>query len=505
MSFSSRRRNYLLTPHRRDGLISWMKSMLMHSFVLDALETTAADTFSHFEQLIDEHRSLEHRKNLEGSSVNESTVSRLQRLVPSVGTFVTRLPLKKAFIIYNEKYALTQRRHICISFNELRHILNLAQIMALRDGDDGDDTDIDEAEGENPFIVGSPLSGELHFKMDDSLEGTPFSGPKMITFDGDQTLYSDGANFDSNPKLANYLYLLLRRGVYIAVVTAAGYEYQTEKYELRLSGLLAYFEEKGLDPDHCDHFFLFGGECNYLLGLGHDYKLYPIKENGGGGWLTSTQHLRDSPANWDETDVQALLDEAEVTIKSSLEELEIPGRVIRKKRAIGLIPNKNHEIRREALDETVLRAQELLEKRNSDIPYCAFNGGRDVWVDVGNKRVRVEILTSYLGISLKETLHIGDQFLSTGNDVAARRVCPCVWITAPDETTYVLKSILRLAGMPYEEVKDDNESNSGHATLNVITNATKKNAIDMKEITRRQAIMDVYTGEVVTCNVECPH
>ena len=143
--------------------------------------------------------------------------------------------------------------------------------------------------------------------------------------------------------------------------------------------------------------------------LGHDYKLYPIKENGGGGWLTSTQHLRDSPANWDETDVQALLDEAEVTIKSSLEELEIPGRIIRKKRAIGLIPNKNHEIRREALDETVLRAQELLEKRNSEIPYCAFNGGRDVWVDVGNKRVGVEVLTSYLGISLKETLHIGDQ------------------------------------------------------------------------------------------------
>ena len=46
MSFSSRRRNYLLTPHRRDGLIEWMKSMLMHSFVLDALETTGADTSS---------------------------------------------------------------------------------------------------------------------------------------------------------------------------------------------------------------------------------------------------------------------------------------------------------------------------------------------------------------------------------------------------------------------------------------------------------------------------
>ena len=33
--------------------------MLMHSFVLDALDTTGADTFSHFEVLIDEHRQME--------------------------------------------------------------------------------------------------------------------------------------------------------------------------------------------------------------------------------------------------------------------------------------------------------------------------------------------------------------------------------------------------------------------------------------------------------------
>ena len=49
---------------------------------------------------------------------------------------------------------------------------------------------------------------------------------------------------------------------------------------------------------------------------------------------------------------------------------------------------------------------------------------------------------------MKETLHIGDQFLNTGNDFAARSVCPCVWITSPEETTYILKSILRLAGVP---------------------------------------------------------
>ena len=45
MSFSSRRRNYLLTPHRRDGLVEFMKSMLTHSFVLDALKTTVSSIF----------------------------------------------------------------------------------------------------------------------------------------------------------------------------------------------------------------------------------------------------------------------------------------------------------------------------------------------------------------------------------------------------------------------------------------------------------------------------
>ena len=57
--------------------------------------------------------------------------SRLKQLVPGVGTFYTRLPLRKAFEAYNAKYGVTKRRHICISFNEIRHILNLAQVLAL--------------------------------------------------------------------------------------------------------------------------------------------------------------------------------------------------------------------------------------------------------------------------------------------------------------------------------------------------------------------------------------
>jgi IMP-specific 5'-nucleotidase len=169
MSFSSRRRNYLLTPHRRDGLIEWydtrksralrtvsrlsasllmlvfvvvafigvlracrMKSMLQHSFVLDALETTGADTFSHFEMLIEEHRELTAQQQNANDLDSLFPTSRLKQLVPTIGVFHTPLPLRAAFEVYNDKHRLTKRKHIQVSFNECRHILNLAQIMALR-------------------------------------------------------------------------------------------------------------------------------------------------------------------------------------------------------------------------------------------------------------------------------------------------------------------------------------------------------------------------------------
>jgi len=478
--------------------------MLMHSFVLDALDTTAADTFSHFEMLIDEHRA-----HMESGS-NNNTVSRLKQLVPTVGDFHTRLPLREAFEAYNDKYALTKRHHICISFNEIRHILNLAQILAIRDRDCDDDKtdDIDEAGGnlhlrarndddlnDSNTDMSIPHSGEFIFNEEDSEAPFRFNGPRMITFDGDQTLYSDGANFESNPRLANYLYLLLRCGVTVAVVTAAGYEYQVEKYEFRLSGLLAYFKQMELPAKDCERFYLFGGECNYLLNLGHDYKLHPVKENGAGGWLTSTKFIQDSPANWNETDVQSLLDKAEESMTESLRELKIRGRIIRKKRGIGLTPKQDEVIRKEALDETVLRVQSYLQKQsNASLPYCAFNGGRDVWVDIGDKKVGVQILSAYLGLPVVGTVHIGDQFLSTGNDVAARSVCPCIWITCPEETTYMLKTILRLASVPLDDVPSA-------LALGIEDQSSKEKKVDVSEMIQRhhsqQQIMDPYTGEMI--------
>lgn len=481
----------------------------MHSFVLDALDTTGADTFSHFEVLIEEHLRME--------AEDSPQPSRLKQVVPTVGTFHTHLPLRRAFEAYNAKHNLTKRRHVCISFNELRHILNLAQVMAMRRDRDVTDDETKPDEALDEWVASSSRGVDRMDSKSDDEPGPPtpalseldlasdekFNGPKMVTFDGDQTLYSDGANFESNPRLAHYLYLLLKNGVTVAVVTAAGYEYVTEKYEFRLSGLLAFFKEKGLSEEDCERFYLFGGECNYLLHLGSDYKLHPVKESGPGGWLTSTRYLKESPANWNDSDVTDMLDVAEESVRSSIDDQNLRARVIRKRRAIGLVPKSGQSIPREALDESVLRVQEDLSKMNKgegpSLPFCAFNGGRDVWLDVGNKRVGVQILQSYLGIPLKETLHIGDQFLNTGNDYAARAVSPCIWIINPEETTYILKSILRLAGVSHEH--PDALSPEMRPVKEYQNDSSEKKAADFAEINRRRLSverMDVYTGEIST-------
>ena len=343
----------------------------------------------------------------------------------------------------------------------------------------------------------------------------PFNGPKLISFDGDQTLYSDGANFADNPRLAHYLCQLLRQGVTVAVVTAAGYEYTVEKYQYRLSGLLRFFQSRKLKAAECERFYLFGGECNYLLRMGPDYALHAIKEVGPGGWCTATQFLKDSPGNWAEEQVTELLDVAEETFEFAKEELNLRARVIRKRRSVGLIPLSGQLVPRESLDETVLRVHERMRRLNDGegaaLPYCAFNGGSDAWVDVGNKRVGVQILQTYLGIGPTETLHIGDQFLNTGNDYAARAVSPCIWITNPQETTYILKFILRLAGVSYTLELDDGQDDTlvgdeeatapgskggGAGTL------VKESDRDYFAEVERRAVaaknMDVYTGEIIS-------
>lgn len=57
--------------------------------------------------------------------------SKLKLLVPSIGTFFTRLPLADAFRYQDKKRFISSRRFVPPSFNDIRLILNTAQLMGV--------------------------------------------------------------------------------------------------------------------------------------------------------------------------------------------------------------------------------------------------------------------------------------------------------------------------------------------------------------------------------------
>ena len=79
------------------------------------------------------------------------------------------------------------------------------------------------------------------------------------------------------------------------------------------------------------------------------------------------------------------------------------------------------------------------------------------------------------------------------------RICPCVWITSPEETTYILKSILRLAGVPLMALMNPvaGEQN-GEQGVEEGGEKSEKKVVDFEEAGRRSSrvMMDVYTGEM---------
>lgn len=106
-----------------------------------------------------------------------------------------------------------------------------------------------------------------------------------------------------------------------------------------------------------------------------------------------------------------------------------------------------------------------------DLPICVFNGGRDAWLDVGNKKVGVEALQAFFGLDNHNCLHVGDQFLNTGNDLAARETCPCIWITSPRETEKILEHILKVMGINIISSDDvvEKDDTSKKRSFNVYT------------------------------------
>ncbi|KAH7622210.1 putative IMP-specific 5'-nucleotidase 1 [Nannochloris sp. 'desiccata'] len=344
-------------------------------FILDMHHThTSLEAMQKVEKWIDDHR-------------RDPRASRLRRMVPTLGSFFTPLRLVNAFLEYDEFFALSRRQYVPPNFAEMRHILNIAQLHA---------------------------SSETL---------------RLVTFDADGTLYADGAHMQHDNAMISMIIKLMRSNVHVAIVTAAGYPGAPERFEQRVEGLLAAFKALNLPQNVTDRFHIMGGECNYLLRVaGPDRRLefVPDKE-----WKSPFM------MSWTETDIKELLHDAETLLLEGASRLRLPVTVMRKQRAVGVIPTVPTIY--EVLEDLAITVQSRLD---SKLPFCAFNGGNDVFVDVGNKSLGIWTLQKYLGFTPAEVLHVGDRFTESGNDSATRDCCSILWVANPEETFFFVNLIL---------------------------------------------------------------
>ncbi|KAF4251963.1 hypothetical protein CNMCM8714_008436 [Aspergillus fumigatus] len=279
---------YALKSHRRDQLIEWIKGLLAVPFVLHSQPTAvyqehsenlvavAADThqryaeiFRDVEKLIDDH--IDHERNAAPGK------SKLKLLVPTAGSFFSRLPLEDAFKYQDAKRMISRRRFVAPSFNDIRLTLNTAQLLGLVRG----------------------------------------PGLDLVTFDGDVTLYDDGACLaPDNPAIPRII-RLLHQGVRIGIVTAAGYTEGAKYYE-RLKGLLdAVHDSSSLTPAQKDGLVVMGGESNFLFRFDsaspHRLSYVPRPE-----WLL------DEMKSWNQEDITQLLDIAESSLRACAANLNLP-------------------------------------------------------------------------------------------------------------------------------------------------------------------------------------
>ncbi|KAL6718243.1 IMP 5'-nucleotidase [Lecanora helva] len=350
-----------------------------------------AEIFRDVEALINDH--IAHQR--QGAAER----SKLKLLVPGIGVFFTPLFLQKAFKYQDEQRRISSRRFVSPSFNDIRLILNSAQVLALTEG--------------------GPL--------------------ELITFDGDVTLYPDGHSLTAENPVIPRVIELLRRGTKIAIVTAAGYT-DGAKYYGRLYGLLDRIKvevdnKKLNDPA----LIILGGESNFLFEFDHSAESLLR-------YVRRREWILPEMEHWTEDNIASLLDIAEKALRECISNMNLSAKILRKERAVGIVPvDDQGSFSREQLEETVLVTQQFVEMSSAakKLPFCAFNGGNDVFVDIGDKGWGVMACQRYLGgIEGSKTLHVGDQFLSAGaNDFKARLACTTAWIASPVETVQLLDEL----------------------------------------------------------------
>ncbi|KAK0933090.1 IMP 5'-nucleotidase [Friedmanniomyces endolithicus] len=409
--------NHTTTTHIKPQ-IEWIKGLLAVPFVLlsqptatyrsdrpavtamvSAARARYGEIMHDLELLITDHIACQQ------TSSSSSSPSKLKLLVPSVGLFFTPLPLRDAFAYQDAKRRMSSRRFVAPSFNDIRLTLNTAQVMSL---------------------VRSSRLG-------------------LVTFDGDVTLYDDGESLKPDNPCIPRILDLMSKGTRIGIVTAAGYT-EARDYYLRLSGLLDAIAVADPSGELEHRLVVMGGESNFLFTY-TAHQLHRLQAVPEADWRLPEMR------SWTEENVTALLDVGEAALRDCVECLGLPVQVLRKKRAVGIFPSPGVRLAREQLEETVLVVQRVLETSEAGkrIPFCAFNGGNDVFVDVGDKSYGVMSCQAYFGgIEGGRTLHVGDQFLSAGaNDFKARLACTTAWVASPTETCNLLDEIQHLGSGEY--------------------------------------------------------
>jgi IMP and pyridine-specific 5'-nucleotidase len=174
----------------------------------------------------------------------------------------------------------------------------------------------------------------------------------LVTFDGDVTLYDDGQSLtNDNPAIPRILELM-RNGTRIGIVTAAGYT-EASKYYGRLHGLLDAIATSDLPDQTKKNLIVLGGEASYLFQFASESpdRLVAIPRQ---------QWTLQEMQSWTQEDVTELLDIAEKSLRSCVDAMRLKADILRKERAVGIIPIEGFKLSREQLEETVLVCQKTL-------------------------------------------------------------------------------------------------------------------------------------------------
>ena len=275
--------------------------------------------------------------------------SKLKLVVPSVGTFFTPLHLEDAFKYQDRKRFISRRRFVAPSFNDVRLILNTAQVLGL-------------------------------------VRSSPARSVELITFDGDLTLYDDGASVTEDSPMIPRIIRLLSQGKKVAIVTAAGYT-EAGKYYQRLRGMLdAIYASTALTAAQKNGLVVMGGESNFLFRYDASRCSRSPSDptsvdddddnNSKLAYVPRDEWLLPDMKQWREADINELLDIAESSLRACVSNLNLSVALLRKDRAVGVYPLPGSKLHREQLEETVLAVQNTVERTavGSRLPFCAFNG-----------------------------------------------------------------------------------------------------------------------------------